>query len=161
MEELIRSLWGLLKSGFTAVGPALKRLWAFLLSLRQESEYLRRPENKRSLQKLKREITKVLSSLLPKKGKGWLRLGLGDPYETGRVMELFAALYPLYGEKRIEIQPEFSERVLETRMDVKGRVYVFTLLSAALRLFTDRNLRKMYRHFTEERYADGRGENGL
>lgn len=128
-----------LKSGAGGVKRALA-------VLKREWEYLHRPENLKSLKLLKEQTVRVLKGISPKRGSGFLRLGLSDPYETGRAMEAAALLYPFYGEK-IEVIPEFSQEIFETKLDVKGRVYLFTLLSAALKLFMDKNLRKMYRHF--------------
>lgn len=115
-------------------------------------QYVRRPENLRALGHLYSEGKRILGAVLPKKGSGYLRLGLSDPYETGRAMELFAVLYPLYG-KHISVSGAFEERVVETELNVRGRIYLFTILRSALSLYRDRDLRKLYAHFKE-------GENG-
>ena len=69
-----------------------------------------------------------------------MKLGTGDPYDTGRVMEVLAFLYPLYGE-RIEVIPVFDEAFLESKMDVKGRFRLSQILFPLISMYADRNVR--------------------
>ena len=122
---------------------------AFIRRVLKDLDYLTEPERAEALKRLLREIRKVLVAVLPKRGDGYIRLGLSDPFETGRIMQLFAMFYPCYG-KHIEVIPEFSEPVLETKLSVRGRIYLFTLVKTALILFMDKNLRQIYRHYAGE-----------
>lgn len=115
----------------------------------RELSYLKRPENEAALRHLFKECRRILKAVLPKKGGGWLRFGGSDPCQTGQVMELLAVFYPVYG-KQIRVIPEFEAPVLETELHASGRIYLFQLLFAGLRLFFDKNLRKLYRHFSRE-----------
>ena len=141
LRELLRQCLGRLRRCAARTGRLLRRAAA-------EKSYLQRPENVKSLRHLFEEIKRVLRAVLPRKGSGWVRFGGTDPYQTGQVMQLAALFYPLYG-KRIEVIPEFEEPALETKLQVSGRIYLWKLLLAGLRLMLDKNLRKMYRHFSE------------
>lgn len=153
-EYLLRDLWNLLREG-------LHRLIRVLRLAAEEWDYLREPRNAESLKLLKKELFRVLSAILPKKGKGFIRIGLSDPYQTGRLMEAAALLYPVYGKQKVDVIPEFSESVFETDLDIRGRIYLITVLKAAVKLLMDRNLRAMYRHFTGEGDTDVRDQSGL
>ena len=61
----------------------------------------------------------------------------------------------------VDVIPEFSESVFETDLDIRGRIYLITVLKAAVKLLMDRNLRAMYRHFTGEGDTDVRDQRGL
>ena len=104
-EYLLQDLWNLLREG-------LHRLIQVLRLAAEEWDYLREPRNAESLKLLKKELFRVLSAILPKKGKGFIRIGLSDPYQTGRLMEAAALLYPVYGKQKVDVIPEFSESVL-------------------------------------------------
>ena len=138
----------LLRRGLDRLRRCAARLVRLFRRAVKEKAYLQRPENVKSLRHLFAEVKRVLRAVLPKKGSGWVRFGGTDPYQTGQVMQLAALFYPLYG-KRIEVIPEFEEPALETKLQVSGRIYLWQLLLAGLRLMLDKNLRKMYRHFSE------------
>lgn len=131
------------------IGKCFRHFLRLLKRASHELSYLKRPDNAASIRHLFKECTYVLKAVLPKKGGGWLRFGGSDPCKTGQVMELLAVFYPVYG-KRIQIVPEFEEPVLETELHASGRIYLFQLLFAGIRLLLDKNLRKMYRHFSGE-----------
>lgn len=111
--------------------------------------YLKREENKASVSKLKCQTGKVLREVMPRGGTGYLKLGFDDPSATGKAMEAAALLYPYYAGK-VEVIPVFGESALEADLQLKGRVHIGVLLFIALRLYLDKNLRRMYRHLRRE-----------
>lgn len=112
-------------------------------------DYLREEENAKSIRLAKKEASRAVKEVLPKKGGGYLKLGFGDPFLTGKAMEAAALFYPLYG-RHIEVIPSFEEPVLETKLHVRGRIHLCVLIYAGLRILFDRNLRQIYRHVRKE-----------
>ena len=82
----------------------------------------------------------ILKKLAPKKGGGFLRFGTGDPYDTGRAMEIAAFLYPLYGES-IEVIPVFDKAELRSELDIKGHFRLADICLPLLRLYRSRDVR--------------------
>ena len=101
---------------------------------------LRKGENKEAAKHILSGARKILSKVAPRSGSGYVKFGTGDPYDTGRVMEVLAFLYPLYGE-RIEVIPVFDEAFLESKMDVKGRFRLSQILFPLISMNADRNVR--------------------
>ena len=78
--------------------------------------------------------------------EGNITFGLEDPYRMGQILSLCALFYPVYGE-RIEVCPVFGGNALKGRIRLRGRVRLGTLLFIAIRLFFDKNLRKLFRKY--------------
>lgn len=100
-----------------------------------------------AFRKIKNEFFVLLKHVKPRKMKGYVRFGLEDPYNTGRVLAFLSTLYPIYGE-RIQIQPEFEEEVLEGDLYIRGRVHGVTILVLMCKLFFDENVRKTHQDFS-------------
>lgn len=114
----------------------IKEIKAFLTEETHVQAFLR----------LKKEFWFLLKKTKPDKMKGYLRFGLADPYDTGRVLAGLSVLYPIYGDC-VQIYPEFEHEVLEGHLLVKGRIHVIHLLVVFLRVYWDKNVRTAYRHF--------------
>lgn len=95
---------------------------------------------------LKNELVMFLRKIKPDKLKGYLRFGLDDPYNTGRVLAVLSILYPFYGEN-IEIYPEFEKEILEGDIWMKGRIHLIHLVTIVCRLYFDKNIKVAYNNF--------------
>ncbi|MDO4438234.1 MAG: hypothetical protein Q4B86_02155 [Eubacteriales bacterium] len=114
--------------------------------------YLLQDKNKKTLELFKNQLFILFREISPKKGKGYIKFGSGDPYNTGRVMEAAAVLYPYY-ESFTEVIPVFDEACIEVKQQAKGRIRLFVLIKSAIKIFTSKELREIYKHFCIE--ADG------
>ena len=74
--------------------------------------------------------------------EGRLRFGFDDPYRTGQALQAAALLMPLYRD-RVQIIPAFEEEVLEGELKMRGRIRLAVLLAAGVRLWRDKNFRKL------------------
>ena len=106
--------------------------------------YLKKDESKIALKKIKAILFKVLKHVLPKRLKARIKFGFEDPSTTGNILGVASVLYGIYGEK-LELQPDFENVVLEGEYKLKGRIRVFPLLVAALKIFFNRWLRSFIR----------------
>ena len=105
-------------------------------------EMLRDEKNRKTFRLVKRQLGKVLRHVRPRKAEGKLIFGFDDPYRTGQALEAAALLCPLY-KNSLRIVPVFDRSVLEGELKFKGRIRLWTLVSAALRLLMDGNFRKL------------------
>lgn len=75
-------------------------------------------------------LRKVLRSILPRKKRLYLHVGLGDPASTGQLCGFYGMIYPFVGNYVI-IEPDFSQLIYEGDFYVKGKITLFVLLKAA------------------------------
>lgn len=76
--------------------------------------------------------------------KGWIRFGTGAPDLTGQLTGLIYLLLPACAED-FEVKPDFTERILEADVLLKGRIRACHLAKTAFLLWRDKTLRKMIR----------------
>lgn len=116
----------------------------FYHNLRQKTGYARelfsllREENSRALVCIVRDnVVHLWRKLKPKVFRGQLLFGTGDPASTGQILGIFAILYAWYGE-RIQITPDFQQKILEGELFIKGRISLFTFLWVSAHIFLSR-----------------------
>ena len=107
-----------------------------------------------SRRRVLRAVKGILRDIFPRKGKIRLRFGLGDPAETGQVLAILAAVYPVF-RGNLDVTPDFDNAVLEGTADVSGRVIVGVILFWIFLLLTDRRLRNLIAEARKE-FSDGR-----
>ena len=98
--------------------------------------------------------TKILiKAVIPRRIKGHIDYGSDDPADTGRFLAAAAVLYPLYG-KSIIIEPYFEEQILAFDLMMRGRIYIFTLVSIFLQLYFNRKV-KRFIHIMKKENGNG------
>ena len=95
------------------------------------------------------QVKKGIGHIMPRKCKGFLRIGMEDPAWTGRILSILGVLYPLYGEK-IKIIPEFEQRVFEGEILLAGRIRTVVLLRIGLKLYFNRELKQLMKALKKE-----------
>lgn len=98
--------------------------------------------------RLKKELIFFIKKIKPDKIKGYIRFGLEDPYNTGRVLAMLSVLYPFYGEN-FQIHPEFEREIIEGDVFFKGRIHLMHLLLVLSRLYFDKNVKTAYKKLKE------------
>lgn len=119
----------------------LRELYSFI---REAVGLLMDPEHRGALKHITDVIKRLCKRLSPKEASGYVRFGTGDPYDTGRVMEAAAFLYPFYGD-RIEVIPVFDEAALESRLSLKGRFRLYQAAFPLIGLLLDKEVRTFIR----------------
>ena len=84
----------------------------------------------------------TLGHIRPRKVKGHIKIGAGEPHVTGQILAVAGIFFPLYGE-HITIEPYFEERILEGNISVQGRIYGVFFVQLAWRLFRNSDIRFM------------------
>lgn len=99
----------------------------------------------------KRKLLKILKSILPKKIKGKATFGKEDAPDTvGMVYSLYSVLYSKLGKSFI-LTPEFERDVLTGDVIIKGRIFIFVLIFNALRIYFDKNVKKLLKMLKKEK----------
>lgn len=84
----------------------------------------------------------LLRHICPKKIKGSLRIGTGDPASTGQVLAIYGMLYPLLGNQ-IMVTPDFEQQIVEGELLIKGRITLFCLIKCAWIVYFNKDLRRV------------------
>ena len=82
--------------------------------------------------------------LAPKKVRGTFAFGTGDPSSTGLVTGLIS-LFPIAYQEGVYVTPDFEEKRLAADFFVKGRIRVIYFLRLFLRLYQDKELKRMWK----------------
>lgn len=101
------------------------------------------------------EMKEVLGGLLghlkylirhygPRRIRGYLRFGTGDPASTGQLTGLIYLLLPA-GADQFTVTPEFNGAVFETEMICSGHIRACHVIRVAWRMFRDKKLRRVIR----------------
>jgi hypothetical protein len=101
---------------------------------------------KQALTVLKINVIKLLKHLNPKKVKGKVTYGTGDPASTGQHLGYMSVALPLYYDK-IDITPDFSQKIFEGDIFMKGRVRVCNILYYVCMVYFNKNVQKTIKHF--------------
>lgn len=104
-------------------------------------QFLERDATKRTIQRGKKLLVKILRHLKPRKGHVDLHLGLGSAADTGMILAKLGKYYPLYGSWLI-ISPDFYNKVIEVEGMVKGRIRIGSLAVPALIFYLRKDTRR-------------------
>lgn len=95
------------------------------------------------------QVFSLLKSIFPRKIRGNLHIGAGDPASTGQILAIYGILYPLLGN-HIDIVPDFEQQIIEGDLLVKGRITVFKALKAAWIVYFNKDMRRLIKLFKRE-----------
>lgn len=90
----------------------------------------------------KENVLHLLRQLSPRKVKGDIIFGTGDPCTTGEILGLLSVFYAWVGTG-IRVTPDFMEKRLEGRIQMWGRIRIFNLLRIALRIIWNKEGKKL------------------
>lgn len=110
-------------------------------------EVLEREESGRAITKGKKQLLKFLNHVKPKKVKGNVLFGFGDPGTTGEVLGFISMFYPLFGN-HITVTPDFERTIFQGDFYIKGRMRAFNLLRFGWSVFFDKDIKNLYNILT-------------
>lgn len=102
-----------------------------------------------SFQLCKGELVSVFKSLKPQKYEANLTIGMEDPATTGEILAIWGMLYPLIGE-HVKIVGDFEQKRIEGLVLLKGKVRVFTFLKSAIRIYFNKDIKKLIKLLKKE-----------
>lgn len=112
----------------------------------QYKRFIRASHTRQAWEVVKKNLIKLLKHIKPTKIRGNLTYGTGDPATTGQQLGYMSIALPLY-YKKIEITPDFSQKILVGDIFVKGRLRVFNILIYVCEVILNKNVKKTQAHF--------------
>lgn len=110
---------------------------------------LQSEEFKESFALCKDSLVRLFCMIKPRKVKIKATAGMGSPDKTGYMCAAIGVISPFF-KKQIQVIPDFENFVIEGNAVVKGRIYLFVVLIIAIKLFFDKNIRKVMDMFHKE-----------
>ena len=105
-------------------------------------DILSRDTTKEALEVTKYRIGRSIRSMLPYKGKVYARIGLENAGTTGKILGVYKALYDYIGDV-VTFYPVFDSEVIDISFDLKGRIRAITILYHLVRIYMDKNCRRL------------------
>ncbi|MDE5932008.1 MAG: DUF2953 domain-containing protein, partial [Lachnospiraceae bacterium] len=97
----------------------------------------------------KGELFSIFSYVRPRKFQADLTIGMDDPAATGKILSYYGMLYPFLGG-HVTIVPDFEKKRIEGTVLIKGKMKLFTFMKAALRIYFNKDIRKLLKLFKKE-----------
>lgn len=135
------SIWQRIKAFFTKLKSRFKTI----------SEIITDENNKASLRFIKRQLFTLLKKIRPRKVKADIDFGLGDPALTGQALGGIAVVMGIVG-RGFEIRPDFENKIIQGELELRGRIFIFSLLIIALRVYRNKNLRRSYKKLQKVKF---------
>lgn len=107
----------------------------------QYKKFVRAGTTKQAFQVLKQNVVLLLKHLNPTKIKGQVTYGSGDPASTGKQLGYLSLILPLYYNK-IDITPDFSQKILEGDIFIKGRIRVYNILYYCCKVYFNKYVKR-------------------
>ena len=156
--KIIRDIFQKIKSFFEniryTIGKFCDKIGSISCKIAYYRDILEGEPFKRALSLCKGELLSIAKSLKPDQFEAQLVVGLDDPASTGEVLAVCGMLYPLLGG-HVDVAGDFENKRLEGRVFIKGKLRFFTFLRVALKIYFNRDIKKLIRLFKEGGSVNG------
>lgn len=122
----------------TVIGK-IKKIWH---QKEEVQRILDKSETKRAISFAWEKIVKILRHILPRKLKGYLIFGSGDPATTGKVLAVLSIVYAKTGPL-LDITPNFAEKQLECDLEIEGKIQIIVLVVIAVQIILNKEIRQL------------------
>lgn len=137
MNCKIKKLWKNLKRQYRGIKNSLtkiKETVCYYYTLFQEER------TKQAIQFCKVQLIWIIKKISPKKIKGEIQFGTGDPATTGEIMGLFSVFLPIYSYD-LQLNPDFENKILEGDIELTGSIQGWYFLILAWRFFRNKEIK--------------------
>lgn len=107
---------------------------------------LKDERNKKVISLCLSQASSIINNIKPKVFKGNLTIGIDEPYTMGQILSIYGILFPIIHDK-ITINPVYDKEVIEGDLYIKGRISVFVLIRAAIKIYFNRDYKRMIKIF--------------
>ena len=110
-------------------------------------------EFKEAFELCKGSLARLFRMIKPRKLKISGKVGMTSPDQTGYVCAAIGVISPFF-KKQIHVIPDFDNFVIKGNVLIKGRIYIFVVLIVGIKVFFDKNIRKVVEMFKQEVVVD-------
>lgn len=153
IPEILRGIFSKIKGLFENIQYTIRKFCDKIKSVSDTIEYYRGVIEgeafQRSFALCKGELLRIGKSLKPQKFQAQLIVGMDDPAATGQILAYCGMLYPLLGG-HVDVAGDFEKKRLEGHVLVKGKIRLFTFLRVAVKIYFNKDIRKLYKLLKKE-----------
>lgn len=117
--------------------------------IREYIEIIKSDEFKASFNLCKKQIKRLLKAILPKKWNVNLDLAFTDPEKYGKVMGYYGMLFALL-YKHVDFSCLPDDNHIRVKAKAKGRIFIISILLVGLKVYFNKNIRKLLKMFKVE-----------
>ncbi len=148
-EKLIK-IWEFFQNIWYTIRGLCDRIKGILENIEYYLDIIKGDMFKASFALCKDELCSIFSYIRPRTFNMDLIVGTGDPASTGQVLAYYyAVLYPLLGPQA-NVQGDFEQKRIEGTALIKGKIKLFTFIKAAVRIYFNKDIRKLLKLFKKE-----------
>ncbi len=131
-----------IKNGYNKI----KKIFDSIINLCKKIKiFIDDQENRLAFTTIKTELLNLLKAICPKKLKLQAKYSTGAPDTTGISLGILA-MFPIGYQNRWQIEPDFESDkfYIQGKFDISGKIHFYKILRIVIRLFLDKNCRKLY-----------------
>lgn len=141
-DTFFRKIPGIIQKIQYTIRNIYDKIKQICCNIRHYLDILERKETAEAWKQCTWAVKHLIHHIRPRKLSGHVLFGMEDPATTGKILSYVCLLFPLYGD-HLEVQADFEQKILEADVRMRGRIRVFTVLRIALRVYRDRNVRRV------------------
>lgn len=150
LKEKLIKIWEFFQNIWYTIRGLCDRIKGILENIEYYLDIIKGDTFKSSFALCKDELCSIFSYIRPRTFKlDWV-IGTGDPASTGQVLAYYyAVLYPFLGPQA-NVQGDFEQKRIEGTALIKGKIKLFTFIKAAVRIYFNKDIRKLLKLFKKE-----------
>lgn len=113
-------------------------------------ELLQSEEFKSCLSFVTGKTGKLLRHILPKRVRGYLLFGTGQPDQTGYILGMISIIRGMRGYDKFHIEADFERQIVEGKIQCKGRLRLATVGILALQIYQKKELKELISKWKRE-----------
>lgn len=113
-------------------------------------ELLQSEEFKSCLSFVTGKTGKLLRHILPKRIRGYLLFGTGQPDQTGYILGMISIIRGMRGYDKFHIEADFERQIVEGKIQCKGRIRLATVGILALQIYQKKELKELISKWKRE-----------
>ncbi len=113
-------------------------------------ELLQSEEFKSCLSFVTGKTGKLLRHILPKRIRGYLLFGTGQPDQTGYILGIVSIIRGMRGYDKFHIEADFERQIVEGKIQCKGRIRLATVGILALQIYQKKELKELISKWKRE-----------
>ena len=151
IRQIVEKIKGFFQNIQYTIRKFCDKIESVLDNIQYYREVMESEPFRQSLDLCKDELTWVLKKVKPDKFEADLIVGTENPAVTGEILAVYGMLYPLIGQ-HVRIVGDFEcEKIhAEGRLYIRGKIRVFTFLRTAVRVYLNKDIKKLIRLLKKE-----------
>lgn len=150
IKDKLLKIWDFFKNIRYTIQGICARIKEIFENIEYYLEIIKSETFKSAFSLCKGELGSIFSYIKPRKLDAELVIGTGDPASTGQILSYYyGILYPLVGNHVI-IVGDFDHKRIEGTVFIKGKMRLFTFLKAVVRIYFNKDIKKLLKLFKKE-----------